>query len=66
MTCRYEGEDIQIAFNAKFLVELLNATGSSEVVLELSTPTKAGILLPVEKEEGEELLMLAMPLMLNQ
>jgi len=35
-------------------------------VLELSTPTKAGILLPVEKEEGEELLMLAMPLMLNQ
>lgn len=66
MTCRYEGEDIQIAFNAKFLIELLNASGSSEVVLELSTPTKAGILLPVEKEENEEVLMLAMPLMLNQ
>ncbi|MFT3703475.1 MAG: DNA polymerase III subunit beta [Agriterribacter sp.] len=66
MSCRYEGEDIQIAFNAKFLIELLNATGSSEVVMELSTPTKAGILLPVEKDEDEELLMLAMPLMLNQ
>ena len=66
MTCRYEGEDIQIAFNAKFLIELLNASGSSEVVLELSTPTKAGIILPVEKEENEEVLMLAMPLMLNQ
>lgn len=66
MNCQYEGEDIQIAFNAKFLVELLNATSSSEVVMELSTPTKAGIIVPVEKEEDEELLMLAMPLMLNQ
>jgi DNA polymerase-3 subunit beta len=66
MNCRYEGEDIQIAFNAKFLIELLNATDSSEVVMELSTPTKAGILTPVEKEDDEELLMLAMPLMLNQ
>jgi DNA polymerase-3 subunit beta len=66
MNCRYEGEDIQIAFNAKFLIELLSATPSSEVVLELSTPTKAGILLPVDKDEDEDLLMLAMPLMLNQ
>ena len=66
MNCRYEGEDIQIAFNSKFLIELLNATDSSEVVMELSTPTKAGILTPVEKEDNEELLMLAMPLMLNQ
>jgi DNA polymerase-3 subunit beta len=66
MNCRYEGEDIQIAFNAKFLIELLSATSSSEVVLELSTPTKAGILLPVDKDEDEDLLMLAMPLMLNQ
>ncbi len=66
MNCSYEGEDIQIAFNAKFLVELLSATTSPEVVLELSTPSKAGILVPVEKEENEDLLMLAMPLMLNQ
>ncbi|MCC6289727.1 MAG: DNA polymerase III subunit beta [Chitinophagaceae bacterium] len=66
MNCRYEGEDIQIAFNAKFLIELLNATSSTEVVMELSTPTKAGILLPVDKDENEDQLMLAMPLMLNQ
>ncbi|PVD51097.1 DNA polymerase III subunit beta [Terrimonas sp.] len=66
MNCRYEGEDIQIAFNAKFLIELLNATDSAEVVMELSTPTKAGILLPVDKDENEDQLMLAMPLMLNQ
>lgn len=66
MNCSYEGEDIQIAFNAKFLVELLGATSSPEVILELSTPSKAGIIVPVEKEENEDLLMLAMPLMLNQ
>lgn len=66
MSCRYEGEDIQIAFNAKFLIELLSATGSNEVIMELSTPTKAGILLPVDKDENEDQLMLAMPLMLNQ
>ncbi len=66
MSCSYDGEDIQIAFNAKFLVELLGATSSPEVIMELSTPSKAGIIVPVEKEETEDLLMLAMPLMLNQ
>lgn len=66
MSCRYEGEDMKIAFNAKFMVELLNATNSNEVVMELSTPSKAGILTPVDKQEDEELLMLSMPLMLNQ
>jgi DNA polymerase III subunit beta len=66
MKCRYDGEDITIAFNAKFLIEVLNAADSDEVKMELSTPTKAGILKPVETEENEELLMLVMPLMLNQ
>jgi len=66
MRCQYEGEDMQIAFNAKFLIEILNATDSEEVVMELSTPTKAGIIKPNEKEEESELLMLVMPLMLNQ
>ncbi|MCC7525945.1 MAG: DNA polymerase III subunit beta, partial [Chitinophagaceae bacterium] len=62
----YEGEDMQIAFNAKFLIELLNATDSTEVVMQLSTPSKAGIITPMDKDDDEELLMLAMPLMLNQ
>jgi DNA polymerase-3 subunit beta len=65
MKCQYNGEDLQIAFNSKFLIEMLNATESDEVVIELSTPTKAGILKPAEQEENEELLMLVMPLMLN-
>ncbi len=65
MNCRYDGEDLQIAFNAKFLIEMLSAADTEEVTIELSTPTKAGIIKPTEKEENEELLMLVMPLMLN-
>jgi DNA polymerase-3 subunit beta len=65
MKCQYTGEDLQIAFNAKFLIEMLQATDSDEVTIELSTSTKAGILKPNEQDENEELLMLVMPLMLN-
>jgi DNA polymerase-3 subunit beta len=66
MKCSYNGEDLMIAFNAKFLIEMLNATDSDEVNLELSTPTKAGLIKPTEQGNDEELLMLVMPLMLNQ
>lgn len=66
MKCQYEGEDMAIAFNARFLIEMLSATGSDEVKMELSTPTKAGIIKPIEQDEEEDLLMLVMPLMLNQ
>ncbi len=66
MSCRYDGEDMQIAFNAKFLVEMLGSTSGEEIKMELSTPTKAGIIKPIEEDENEELLMLVMPLMLNQ
>jgi DNA polymerase-3 subunit beta len=65
MRCQYEGEDMQIAFNAKFLIEMLNSTDSAEVKMELSTPTKAGIIKPVVQDEEEDQLMLVMPLMLN-
>ena len=45
---------------------MLSAADSDEVNMELSTPTKAGLIKPAEHEENEELLMLVMPLMLNQ
>ncbi len=65
MKCQYDGEDITIAFNAKFLIEMLSASDSDDIKMELSTPTKAGIIKPIEQDENEELLMLVMPLMLN-
>jgi DNA polymerase III subunit beta len=65
MTCQYTGEDMSIAFNAKFLIEMLSAADTLEVVLELSASTKAGIVKPTEQGEGEDLMMLVMPLMMN-
>jgi DNA polymerase-3 subunit beta len=65
MKCQYDGEDLSIAFNAKFLIEILNATDCPEIRMELSTSTKAGILKPTEQDNNEDLLMLVMPLMLN-
>lgn len=66
MKCQYDGDDLSIAFNAKFLIEMLNAVDGDEIKIELSTPTKAGIIKPTEQDENEELMMLVMPLMLNQ
>ncbi|MEO7394072.1 MAG: DNA polymerase III subunit beta, partial [Chitinophagaceae bacterium] len=66
MKCQYNGEDLMIAFNAKFLIEMLGAADSDEINIELSTPTKAGIIKPTDLDDNEELLMLVMPLMLNQ
>ena len=66
MKCQYNGEDLMIAFNARFLIEMLSAAESDEITMELSTPTKAGIIKPTDLDENEELLMLVMPLMLNQ
>lgn len=65
LACSYEGTPLNIGFNAKFLVEMLNVLESEEVHIELSTPTRAGILLPVEDTPSEDILMLVMPVMLS-
>lgn len=63
--CTYEGTPVTIGFNAKFLIEMLNVLQSDDVKMELSTPSRAGILLPTEEPEGENILMLVMPVMLS-
>ncbi len=65
MNCQYDGEDLQIAFNAKFMIEMLGAIDANEVAIELSTPNKAGIIRPLEQDEAEDIMMLVMPLMIN-
>jgi DNA polymerase III subunit beta len=65
LACQYDGEDMQIAFNAKFLIEMLQAADTNEVKVELSTSTKAGLVKPIVQADDEDLLMLVMPLMLN-
>jgi len=65
LSCTYEGEPLVIGFNAKFLIEMLGVIDSEEIKMELSTPTRAGILLPTEEAEDERILMLVMPVMLS-
>jgi DNA polymerase-3 subunit beta len=65
LSCQYDGEDMEIGFNARFLIEMLKNLSSEEVMLEMSTPNRAGLLLPQNGDENEDVLMLVMPVMLN-
>ncbi len=65
VSCQYSDMGVKIGFKSSFLVDILNNINSTEVVLELADPSRAGIILPVDQDENEELLMLLMPMMLN-
>ena len=66
LSCEHEGEDIEIGFNARFMVEMLTNLDTDQIRLNMSAPNKAGVILPVEKDKNEDILMLVMPVMLNQ
>jgi DNA polymerase-3 subunit beta len=66
LSCEHEGEDIEIGFNAKFLIEMLTNLDTDQIKLNMSASNKAGVIFPSEKEKGEDILMLVMPVMLNQ
>ncbi|NJO68839.1 MAG: DNA polymerase III subunit beta [Bacteroidetes bacterium] len=64
--CNYDGDDMEIGFKSVFLIEILSNLTSGDVVFELSDPSRAGIMVPAEVEtEGEDILMLLMPMMIN-
>ena len=66
LTCDYQGDDLQIGFNSRFLLEMLNSLQSDEIQLEMSLPNRAGILTPVDGlDDGEVVTMLVMPVMIN-
>ena len=66
LTCDYQGDDMQIGFNSRFLSEMLNNLNADDVQLEMSLPNRAGILTPTDGlDEGESVTMLVMPVMLN-
>jgi DNA polymerase-3 subunit beta len=66
LNCQYEGDDMEIGFKSTFLIEILANLATTDVVLEMSDPTRAGILLPaVSENESEDILMLLMPMMIN-
>ena len=66
LSCEHDGEDIEIGFNAKFLIEMLTNMDSDKIKLTMSAPNKAGVILPAEKDNSEDILMLVMSVMLNQ
>ncbi|MBC7383285.1 MAG: DNA polymerase III subunit beta [Bacteroidia bacterium] len=65
LTCSYQGEDMEIGFNSKYLMEMLSTMDATQVVLELSQPNRAGVIVPAEQDPDEDILMLIMPMMLN-
>ena len=66
LSCSYQGDDMEIGFNSRFLQEMLANFDSEMVKIEMSAPNRAGIIIPSENEnEAEDLLMLLMPVMLN-
>jgi len=66
LNCDYQGDDMKIGFNSRFLTEMLSNLTSEDVLIEMSLPNRAGILTPVDgTEQGEQITMLVMPVMLN-
>ena len=66
LSCDYQGDDMQIGFNSRFLSEMLSNLNSNDVLIEMSLPNRAGILTPIDgTEDGENITMLVMPVMLN-
>ena len=68
LSCDYRGEDLQIGFNSRFLIEMLSNISSEEISFSFSSPNKAGIIQPLfdKQSNEEETIMLIMPVMLNQ
>ena len=66
INCEYTGPDMEIGFKSTFLIEILSNLSSEDVKMKLSDHSRAGLLLPAEKElEAEDILMLLMPMMIN-
>lgn len=65
ITCAYDGAPMSIGFKATFLIDMLNNLAGQDIIIELADPSRAGVIVPAEQAENEDLLMLLMPMMLN-
>jgi DNA polymerase-3 subunit beta len=65
ISCQFEGDPIKIGFKSSFLIEILGNINSSDIVMEMTDASRAGLILPFENEKDEEILMLLMPMLLN-
>lgn len=65
LSCQYDGTNMSIGFKSSFLIDILNNIAAQEVIIELADPSRAGVIVPEQQEDNEDLLMLLMPMMLN-
>lgn len=65
IVCSFDGSELKIGFKATYLIEILSNIASEDIIIELADPSRAGVVVPTENEENEEVLMLLMPMMLN-
>jgi DNA polymerase III subunit beta len=66
LICQYTGANMNIGFKSTFLIDILSNMASQDVIFELADPSRAGVIVPAEQEkEKEDVLMLLMPMMLN-
>jgi DNA polymerase-3 subunit beta len=63
--CQYEGEPLIIGFKAEFLIDIVSNLETADIVINLADPSRAGLFLPIENEAEEDLIMLLMPMLLN-
>ena len=66
LLCQYEGTPLSIGFKPTFLIDIMNNIATQEVIMELADPSRGGVMLPTEQEENDDILMLLMPMMLNE
>lgn len=65
LVCNYNGQPLQIGFRGDFLNEILNSISTDEIKIYLGDPSRAGVVVPTTQPENEDVLMLIMPLLLN-
>ena len=65
ITCEYGGQSMSIGFKGSSMVEILNNLEGDEIQIQLADPSRAGVIIPIEQPENEDVLMLIMPMLLN-
>ncbi|MCR5180740.1 MAG: DNA polymerase III subunit beta [Bacteroidaceae bacterium] len=65
LACEYSSPNMNIGFKGTLLLDILGNIDSTEVMIQLADPGRAGLIIPAEQKENEEILMLLMPMMLN-
>ena len=66
VVCEYGGVPMTIGFKGSVLIDILNNLSGDEVVIELGDPSRAGVIRPAEQPEGEDVLMLIMPMLISE